>query len=291
MGEGDWAGGKYTDLGPSGAIAAADYALSRFSELGARVPKENRLLRARRLMRRVNDRSVRLSEDDPRLLREVAEAQWTCLDFYLVARATGKNVSPDHMSKITLALGGSDLPEDDRNHLHRNTAFELVVAAFLTMGDVPVVIEEPDLQIWLGERVLGVAAKRVQGAGAIRSRMKEASEQIAASATPGIVAINADVILLGVTPVGNAEEKGQTVDEYLAEVHRADDELVPVPHLAGRIAFGRTAQWTFVDGAPSLTQDLYRQYRVYHRYEGEGEPLVADFERAEALIEKRFAQL
>src|SRR5688572_26090438 len=146
----EWSGGEYINLGPSGAIAAADYALARFQKLGISLPPNNRLVRARRLLQSVNDRSVTLVQDDPDLVRTVTEAQWTVLDFYLVARATGRNVTDQHRAKILMALAGADRPEDDKNHLARNTAFELVTAATLTMGGVRVALSEPDLNVMLG---------------------------------------------------------------------------------------------------------------------------------------------
>jgi len=287
----DWSGGDVFDLGPSGAIAAAEYALSRFTEVGVDIPRENRLVRSQRLLGDVNAKKVELGPDDPALIRRVTAAQWTALDFYLVARATGQSVGSDYVEKVRLALGGADVPENDTNHLHRNTHFELLVAAFLAMGDVPVVLSEPDLVVRLDSRDIGVAAKRVQNTSKIRRRMKDAQSQIARSGRDGLIAVNVDAILLNSKPVGDANEKGQTVDEKLKEVHRADDELIHDVRVVGRVAFARTAQWSFSGGHPMLQQDMFRQYQFYARDEGEADGLIAEVGRAESLIESRLQRL
>lgn len=289
---GEWEGGDRFDLGPSGAIAAIEYALGRFKKFGIALPPGNRLELSRLLLLRVNDGDVVLTADDNVLLRRVAEAQWTALDFYLIARATGKEVSSDYCEKILLALGGTDLPENDANHIHRNTAFELVVAAILTMGDIQVTLDEPDICAVVNEEVLGLAAKRVQGPGALEKRTSHAAKQIGASGLRGLIAVNADVILLGTEPIGSAIEKGQTVDEKIAVLHELDDKLMHKEALVGRIAFGRTARWDFEEAdRPVLQLDMFRQYRVYERPGEDIDALQEALRRAEGLIDERMRVL
>lgn len=289
---GEWEGGDRFDLGPSGAIAAVDYALGRFTDFGIRLPAGSRLELSRLLLRRLNDGNVVLTPDDTVLLRRVAEAQWTALDFYLIARATGKDVSPEYCDKILLALGGSELPEDDTNHIHRNIAFELVVAAVLTMGNIPVTLDEPDIRIILNDEVLGVAAKRVQGAGALQRRTSHAAKQIRSSGLRGLIAVSADVILLGTEPIGSAIEKGETVDEKITALHKLDDKLVHDEALLGRIAFGRTARWDFEEAdKPVLQLDMFRQYRVYERPGEEANALQHALNMAEHIIDRRMSAL
>lgn len=287
----DWSGGDYVDLGPSGAIAASDYTISRFAEIGLDLPPNNRLTRARRLLVAVNDQPTILTRDDQVMLRRVTEAQWTIFDFYLIARATGGNVADDHLRKVRLALGGADLPEDDTNHLARNTAFELLVAATLTMGGVNVALDEPDVLALLGGGLIGIAAKRVQGIRSVRRRMRQAADQIRRSGSPGLIAVNADVILLGTAPIGDARTKGQAIDDELAEIHKADDELIHSTDVIGRIAFARTARWSFDGDRPVLTQDMFRQYRLYERTDGERDAMTAHLQRAERLIKQRMQEL
>ena len=287
----EWSGGDAFDLSPSGAVAAVDYALRRFAEAGVDVPRESRLVRSQRLLRDLNEGTLGLTPSDQLMVRRVTEAQWTALDFYLIARATGSAVSPAYLEKVKLALGGADLPELDKNHLSRNTTFELVVAAVLTMGDIPVVISEPDLVVHLDSRDIGVAAKRVQTSAKVRRRMKDARDQIARTGLDGLIVVNVDTILLDSKPVGDAKSKGQTVDEKLSEVHQADDELIHDRRVLGRVAFARTAQWSFAGDRPTLQQDMFRQYCVYRRTEGEADGLVLDLERAESRVESRLQRL
>lgn len=287
----NWQGGDVLNLGPSGAIAAADYALSRFAQLGLDLPAENRLVRAQRLLGEVNALKVPLTPDLPANFRRATEAQWTVFDFYLVARSLGRDCGAEVLAKVGTALGGSDLPEQDQNHLARNTEFELVVAAFLTMGSIPVVLDEPDLAIATDLGTLGVAAKRVQTPRKIRRRMREAAKQIERSKRAGLVAINVDSVLLQLEPVGDAGEKGSTVNDQLGEVHRADDELMPRPLVLGRVAFGRTARWTFESDRPVLQQDWFRQYVAYNRTPGEAARLESILEAAETSITHRLAGL
>jgi len=286
-----WTGGDAFDLSSSGAVAAADYALQRFADVDVDVPRENRLIRAQRLLRGVATGEIKLSPEDLSLIRRVTASQWTVLDFYLIARATAKRGPAGHADRIRLALGGAELPEEDSNHLHRNTAFELVVAAFLAMGNIPVLLAEPDLVVRLDSREIGIAAKRVQSSGAIQSRMREARRQIVASELDGLIAVNVDAIMLDAAPTGDVNEKGQSVDEKLAEVHRADDEVGQHPEVLGRVVFARTAHWSFEESRPGLQQDMFRQYRVYTRSEGEGDGLITDLEAAEALVAARLQEL
>lgn len=289
---GEWEGGDRANLGPSGAIAAVEYAVERFTDLGIRLPPGNRLELSRLLLRRVNAGEIVLNPNDTTSLRRVAEAQWTAFDFYLIARATGAGVSSDYSEKLLLALGGSDLPEIDTNHIHRNTAFELVVAAVLTMGGILVTLDEPDIRIVLNDEVLGVAAKRVQGAGALQKRTAHAAKQIRASGLRGFIAVNADVILLGTQPIGSAIEKGETVDEKIAVLHKLDDKLIHDEALVGRIVFGRTARWDFEEAdKPVLQMDMFRQYRVYERPGEDVDELQHALDVAEDTIDRRMSAL
>lgn len=276
--------GSDIPLGPSGAIVAADWALERLSELGVSVPPDNRLMRAKRLLTDVNNEKIPLSPEDDELLFRVAEAQWTILEQYIIARATrtpSGTITDTHRRKLEMILSGRDTP-DETNSIARDTQFELYIASLFAMAGIPVRIGEPDLLIFLGEEEVGIAAKRVKTTKQIHKRVKHAIEQIRRSARRGIIAVNADLLLKDTGLADSVAERGRAFDERLRMVHRLDDRLVGEEEVAGRVVIGRTSIWRFNEGRPELEMPMFRQYRFFANSDEEEEKwseFVVELER------------
>jgi hypothetical protein len=86
-------------------------------------------------------------------------------------------------------LSGAPTPTDDRNHLARNTQFELYVADLFTMGDVSAKLGEPDILLDYCGSVCGVAAKRVRSLRQAVRRADEAADQLKSHQLRGFVAV------------------------------------------------------------------------------------------------------
>ena len=194
-----------------------------------------------------------LTREDDGLLDRVTEAQWTVIEQYIVARSLGRpgrRLNPDQLRNLNEMLSGTDTPEADRNPLARNIQFELYVGAFFTMGDVPVLIEEPDLSFdYCGARC-GVAAKRVRSFQHAPRRADEGADQIAAARMRGVVAVNVDV-LLKISP--DVPDPEATLGERLEVVRQVEARMAEREEVVATMFVGRDCIWEF-DGARPVAQ-------------------------------------
>lgn len=263
-------------IGPTAQIRAATWIEKRLAEFGVPLPAGNRLQRARRLIEDVNSRRIVLAPDNPGLLERLNEAQWTIVEQYVITRALGRpprTISPAQLRKLEEMLSGADVPGSDRNHLARNTQFELYVGAHLTMGDVRVVMAEPDLLIDYMGTPCGVAVKRVQSMKQAVRRAQEAADQITAQGIPGIVAINVDVLL----SLTEAEpDPTRALDERVAVVRQIEATMAEREHVIATMTIGRSAIWHFKGRRPAVEYSHSNRYTAHPR-EGYSEAQVREF--------------
>ncbi|MGE3492016.1 MAG: hypothetical protein AB7N29_18570 [Vicinamibacterales bacterium] len=243
----------------------AEWTQERLGAFGVPLPAGNRLQRARSLIEEVNERRVVLSSEDRELLERVNEAQWTVIEQYVIARALGRpprRLEPAHLRKLEEMLSGADVPGADRNHFARNTQFELYVGSHLTMGDVRVVVAEPDLVIDYLGAPCGLAAKRVQSVRQAVRRAREAADQIAASGVRGIVAVNVDV-LLGLSET--EPDPTRTLDERLEVVREIEAAMAARDEVIATLTFAKTAIWDFSGSRPVVELSHSNRYTVHPR--------------------------
>lgn len=278
-------------FGASGFIAAAQWTRKRLEEFSVPQPAGNRLSKAGDLIREVNDRKIVLTPDDDQTLYRVTEAQWTIFEQYIVARGLGepgRALSGAQLAKLETMLSGADTENKDLNPLARNTQFELYTGATMTMGDVPTRIGEPDLRVdYLGLDV-GVAAKRVRSAKQLVKRAKEAVEQIKSSGTPGIVALNVDVLLKA---IGSGTADTEQLDERLAVLNEVDELLMQHDAVLGSLVFARDAAWQFGAERPVFGFSITHRFVIYPRTREQKERGEEFWRNARERIDQRIDNL
>jgi hypothetical protein len=272
-----WTKSPPIPLNPSGAIQAVDYALRRYSELGIKIAAGNRLQIAGKLLREFVGDATPPAPTDLALLRRISEATQTAFEHYLVSRATkteSGRLNPEHAGKIEMSLSGAEIAASDKNSAGRDTQLELYIGALLAMGDVPVMVAEPDLMFGYDGRPVGLAAKRVKQVGQLRRRFKEATKQIRKSGHHGFVGIGADLLITDLGLRGSAADRGARFNERLVALDEIDQEFSAHPHVLGRFTVGTDFIWHFDEERPTLELGFFRQFRVYT--ENENEIAVAD---------------
>ena len=170
--------------------------MDELRRLGVRVPRPNRISRARDYLRRMGEEAERSGSalmdhsSATSAFRTLIEA------FYIVRAADPKN--PTDLSALPLLLEGTQTPDQDANPKARSTQFELFVYSLLRLGGVEgVTLAEPDIRIRAGDTFFGLAAKRLSSPGALEARVKDASHQIRRSGAPGLIVLSLDCFVVG----------------------------------------------------------------------------------------------
>ena len=176
-------------------IEGAKLTLQRLEQLG-RVPPGNRLTRALHYLGALATES---STVGPVALdqRHFSEAVRTAFEFFFIVRALDAEDSLAH-ERVLVALGGADLPEEDRTTTARDAQFELLVTALLRLGGIiGVRLGEPDIRIPAGNEAIGVAVKRLTSPKQLTKRMRKAIQQVRGQGQRGIVVVSLDAFAAG----------------------------------------------------------------------------------------------
>jgi hypothetical protein len=235
-----WTAGAFpgpTDAG--GLMNAADIALRRLRELRIPFPENSRLERAR-----AHVAAVQAREDDQASNEVLAEAVRTIFEMYWICRALGDSVGRPDDKRLTNSLaqmlGGPDVfrDEDELTSRPRNTQFELFVGAWLAAGGVHVVLAEPDLLMQYGDRVIGVAAKRVRSRAKLKRRVVEAANQIRKSAGSGFIVLNVDHLLAELPADRDHTALGRHFDASVPEYEESLHLMSKRPWVKSFLAIG-----------------------------------------------------
>lgn len=105
------------------------------------------------------------------------------MEFYGIARSLNPRAIPlpkEIKRKLNVSYGGAEDPanDTDRTAVARNTQFEFWVASWLTAGEKPIRMAEPDLQFAYRFQWRGLAAKRVRSSRQILKRVERAADQV-----------------------------------------------------------------------------------------------------------------
>src|SRR5690606_30038708 len=261
-----WSRAPIVSLGSRRTEAIGRYTLERLRQAGIRIPANNRLERAVRLLNDANTGRKVLAGTDTGLLQRVTAAQWTIMEQFTIASALIKDdgsIPAGTKHSLELMLGGPDTPDVERKPLARNIQFELYTASLLMLGGFPVRFAEPDVRIFLNGEDVGVACKRVRGDRGVKDRTKEAVHQIRRAGGRGIVAVNVDLLIQDHGLAGSTAERGAAFDRRLAKLHQLDEELMHAPEVLGRIALGHVAVWHLDQDPPRLEMGAFRQFRFF----------------------------
>jgi hypothetical protein len=278
-------------FGPSALIDTVSWTEARLATFGIPIPAGNRLLRARKMLEDVQARRLILSATDDALLNRVTEAQWTIVEQYFATRALGRpgrRLSDTHRRKLEEMLSGTDTPEDDRNHLARNTQFELYIAALFTMGDLPCVLEEPDLRFEHLGRPHGVAAKRVRSFRKAAKNALKAADQVLASGLPGVVAVNVDVLLKTSATLPGPDT---TLADCLAVVEKIERLMSEREHVVATMTVGRECTWDFSGTRPAVSASTSVRFTAHPRRDGDETRSREFFDRLMRRINDRLQTL
>jgi hypothetical protein len=277
-------------FGPTSLIAAADWTRARLSTFGVPFPPGNRLQRAQSLLKNLQARRPVLAADSA-LVDQVTEAQWTIVELYIATRGLGsaqRELSDVERAKCEEMLSGAEMPEADRNPLARNTQFEMYLAALFKMGDVRVMLAEPDLLIDYQGTPCGVAAKRVRSFRQAPKCAREAADQLRASGRPGFVAVNVDVLLKLGQDLPGPEA---TLAERLAVLDAIEATMAEREDVLGTITLGRDAIWDFSGEKPGVSVSHSLRFTPHPRTAHAEAEARAFFERMNAMIDRRMATL
>ena len=113
------------------------------------------------------------------------------------------SADPMIQDKFESVVGGSVMPSQEKTRA-RATMIELVVAARLKQRGAHVVFQEtPDMVVTLRGQQYGLEVKRPQSAKKVRTHLAKARHQLEKVGLPGIVAFDADRLLLADHPEAN----------------------------------------------------------------------------------------
>ena len=99
------------------------------------------------------------------------------------------------VSDLNKIFGGNRLSLEDKDTTARNYQYQLYIGSFFEKRGVPVLYQEPDLEILFKKQRIGMAVKRVSSIDKIPNRIREAEKQIEKSGINGIIVISLDNII------------------------------------------------------------------------------------------------
>lgn len=243
------------------AIRWLVFASEVFGQLGALPATSGRLENARRLLQRIEGKSL---EGEPAsVLRAVAEANRSAWEFFVIAWAINevpamRTAAIAH--RVAQMMLGGPLPAEKRT-LGRDTQFELYVGALFALSGFAVAPREPDFGVEVEGETLGIACKRLRSLTAtkLRRRFNEAHFQITGTRPDresdytklrvvrgrGLIAVNLDVyfehieeLLEDDALVTLFQERAQPALNCAASF-QADHAVL------GMLLFGRVSAWVF----------------------------------------------
>jgi len=218
-------------------VAAGCFVQERLREWGVRVPCENRLERASRL---VAEASIVPWADIPKRVQlQVAEAARTVIEQYLIVYAI--DAPGDRLrERLRWLLTGGEYAAADARTTPYDVQFELFVGAALVYAGIRGVhLEEPDWRIPAGESEIALAAKRISSRKSLTKRVRKAIAQIRRYELPGLILLNVDSLADRSRP----DVAATTVTEVLKEARSLVATLRAEEVVFGLFAFAVSFEW------------------------------------------------
>jgi hypothetical protein len=245
-----WKSAGSAVLGSSGLVTRGDWAARVFTRLGAPPPPGSRLRQALSLIRGINDDPTRLEDADDGLLRRISNAHQTIWNLFVVAYGADQRTRAQQpwfpSALLREALGGAEDPSSDLHRKARNAEFELYVATLLGISGASVGFAEPDLEVLVPSRRVGIAVKRMSSLtdSKLAARLAEAADQIGRAHGVGYVAVNIDAYFRGEALDASEEKRavqfGARLEKVLAAVRQSLGQRRAVK---GVLAFGYMESW------------------------------------------------
>ncbi len=264
-------------VGSTGLVALADAAVLRFEERGLALPPDNRLERAREIIRQSHDRRLQVTGagKDTALLAEAVRNAW---ELYLIARTLPRDRDADLDGKLKLLLRGGGSRRLERS---RDAQFELLVAARFAMAEIPTWPAEPDLRFTLASAEWGAAVKRVRSEGQLAKRTAQARKQLEKQGLRGVIAVNVDHFVAGIPARGGPVEVGHAVDQSIVRLRRLYPQLAQQRSLLGIMVMGHVVDWVFGSDKPRMRHAWIFQGRAFVDDGEARNPIHELFERLE----------
>jgi hypothetical protein len=253
---GRWFHSGWPALGSGTIEDLLERVIASLQKSGHPVPPSGRHNAALRILQGANRDEIDIGL--PATRGKLAHAQRVAIELIMIVYARylrgPKPNSPFTRRRFQEAFGGK-LDGSEKTTTARDYAFELFVAAYLTIAGRFVTDGEPDLRFLyaLDERV-GVAVKRVTSLAKkqLAERIGDAVRQIDASGRRGWIAVNLDTRFHGRKLFGNQDEVVRSFDDAfntllpLADAHSANRMVM------GILAFGYLSEWTDEGDKPGL---------------------------------------
>ena len=287
---GPWFEGNYGTVGPARAVAFAEWTLERFRELGVALKPGNRLERARQAAADLHAHNFVLRPEDAAGVEYASEALRTIWEFTLIARTVPQG-HPPTVAKLEAMLKGAPLAHADTNTTGRDTQFELLIAALFAVGDVLIRGAEPDWRFLMHGRELGLAVKRVRSAKKLAARVSAGAAQLQANGVDGLVVVNVEPFLHGLSTAGGAAAAGRRFDERVAPLRAQFPKVAGKKQVLGVIGAGTVPEWLFEGPRYHLTVSWFMQFRWFFEDPDEQARSGAFFDRLRTHTESRLAEL
>ncbi len=286
--------GRPCSFTPDSGVKLIGEALESYARCGVRIPTNNRLELARSLF---TESQTKIDTSDQGFLSLLRDAHFTALEHYIISRALQPRPGPAGdlaRSKIGQALSGAPMECQDRNHLGRNTQFELFAGAILAMGDVRIEFGEPDLFFQYRGLQVGLAAKRAQNDEKLRKRAREAMKQLKNTHFPGFVVLCLDRLSdpESMSWAPQTQEQPRDLETVLPVLRRIDAEIQTEPMVLGRLAFLRESVWNLQPGqVPSLVLGFRFHLRTFLSSDADNKTAYGVFGGMVERINAQFSNL
>jgi len=243
---GPWFETSYGAVKPSVAAALGDDTAERLRALGVTLKPGNRLDRSRQVASDLASGRLALTGQNTAGRELAAEALRTIWEFALIVRIVPRD-DPPTLQKVQDMVTGAFLTRGDLNTIGRNTQFELFVATLFAIGGVKIFGEEPDLRFMMFEQERGLAVKRVRSTKKLRANVSDGARQLAKNGVDGLIAVNVEPFLDGVTTEGGGEAAGRRFNERVAPLQNLYARYQHRPRVLGIIGAGTVPEWEKLD--------------------------------------------
>jgi hypothetical protein len=201
------------------------------------------------------------------------------VEFYGIARSLNPRAIPlpkEIKRKLNVSYGGAEDPanDTDRTAVARNTQFEFWVASWLTAGEKPIRMAEPDLQFAYRFQWRGLAAKRVRSSRQILKRVKRAADQVKKNTGTGFIALALDNYST-VRKIRSQSDLSVGARFFASDpqIEEAANYLMAEErHIKALLCFGHHARWLLEEEPPSLQMSNMTKIYLFPSSETRAQP-------------------
>ncbi|MFL5382626.1 MAG: hypothetical protein ACJ8GN_08960 [Longimicrobiaceae bacterium] len=229
------------------------------SRYGIEAKPKGRHQTALNVLKRWNESDELIDNENEDELRQIAEAHRLAWETFLITVAALEDrrnpLTFFTSEKINTFLGG-DFISEGRVTEHRDTQFELTLAARLRLSGVSVTRGEPDMRIFYGAEEVGVAAKRICSSNIdqVQKHARKAAKQIVEQGLCGWIALNLDSRFRKLRYPQHESDLLHEFSSTFNEVAPALERPATKQHVLGFIMLGYVFGWEqpATGGVPSL---------------------------------------